>query len=191
MGWRFRRSIRILPGIRLTARGWLWIVLFVIVAGALAGKAVYSAELAPIKHQDQRAIDPFGFRFGTSQTQVENAVSVQGLGVASWIGRTLRVQAADNSRSYLFNFCKDSLVEVSGSFQENFEQMASIVETSVKAYGQPWYVSAEGAMTDAGFLRPINLYWKMDESTFMRLMQMPHSYTVVYQVKNSCGKVPT
>jgi hypothetical protein len=137
------------------------------------------------------AVEPFGFRFGMSQKAVEGAVDQRGIGPPSWLGRTLRVQAVDSPHIlYMFNFCGNELVEISGHFPQDFDQMANVVDESVKTYGQPWLVSAQGGMTDSGFLRPINLYWKIDKKTFMRLMEMPNSYTLVYETENACWKVP-
>lgn len=136
------------------------------------------------------AIEPLGFRFGMSPDAVLESVKQRGMGETRWFGRTLRVQGA-NEQDYMFNFCQEQLYEIAATYRLNFDAMANIVDSSIKTYGQPWYVSADGAMTDNGFLRPINLYWKIDDKSFMRLMEMPHSYALVYQTKNSCVKVPT
>lgn len=142
---------------------------------------------------DAQAVQPFGFNFGMSSNAVEKAADSMGLGISKWFGKTLIVQAQDNQHhSYLFNFCNDKLYEVSQHFQFSFDQMASFVDATVGEYGQPMWVSAKSAMTPNGPLRPINLYWKIDGgASYVRLMQMPESFAIVYQAQNSCVKVPT
>jgi hypothetical protein len=135
------------------------------------------------------AIEPFGFQFGASQQAVEKAITDRGIGAPSWLGKTLRVQAT-SGQFYMFNFCQGQLVEVTGMFPPNFDQMANIVDSSITSYGQPVLVSAVAGMADAGPLRPINIYWKVDEKTFLRLMELPQSYSLVYETRNSCWKVP-
>jgi len=152
----------------------------VIIAAALQWCATAHAEI------------PFGFKFGMTKQATENAATAMGLGVSKWLGATLIVQAQDDPRhSYMFNFCQDKLFEVSQNFPLEFRKMADIVDDSIRQYGQPVFVSAQGAMTQNGFLRPINLYWKIDEASYVRLMQLEKQYNVIYQTENSCVKVPT
>ena len=137
-------------------------------------------------------VNAFGFTSGMSRQAVETEVKVMNLGVGKMFGGTLTVQGQDNyHHAYLFNFCNDKLYEVSQQFPANFEQMASFVDSTLQKYGQPLIVSATGGMTSAGFVRPLNIYWKLDDSTYMRLMQLTLNYTVIYQWANSCVKVPT
>jgi hypothetical protein len=134
-------------------------------------------------------IEPFGFQFGMSQSAVEKAIRDRGIGAPSWLGATLRLQI-NSGQFYVFNFCKSQLVEVTASFPPNFDQMANIVDSSISSYGQPVLVSAVAGMATEGFIRPINIYWKVDEQTFLRLMELPQSYSLVYETQNSCWKVP-
>ena len=137
------------------------------------------------------AINPFGLPFGATKEPVLKAIELMQLGTTRWVGGSLIIQAQDDPRhSYLLNFCQEKLYSVSQTFPNSFDKMAGFVEISVRDYGQPVIVSAYGVMTDKGFLRPINLYWKIDNKTYVRLMQMPDTYAVVYEIENSCNKVP-
>lgn len=139
------------------------------------------------------AINAFGFTPGMSKQAVEAAATSMGLGVPKWVGHSFLVQGQDNYyHEWLFNFCNDKLYEVSQGFPTNFDQIANFVEASLREHGQPLFVSATGAMLSGGFVRPVNLYWKLDAgAAYLRLMQLPKSYTVIYQWPNSCVKVPT
>lgn len=138
------------------------------------------------------AENPFGFRFGMSRFDVEKSIGLFGLGSTTFIGKTLMVQAADHPQHrYMFNFCEDKLYEASQIFPTNFEQTASFIDASVRSYGQPIYVSAPGSMGSSGFFWMTNLYWKIDVSSYVRLMQLNSSYHIVYQTENACNKVPT
>lgn len=151
--------------------------------------AAWIAVVAAIGSSSAFAIEPFGFQFGASQQAVEKAITDRGIGTPSWFGKTLRVQA-NSGQFYMFNFCKGELVEVTGIFPPNFDQMANIVDSSITSYGQPVFVSAVAGMADEGPIRPINIYWKVDEKTFLRLMEMPQSYSLEYEMRNSCWKAP-
>ena len=90
------------------------------------------------------AVQPFGFVFGMSPDNVQSAIAARGWGT-TWVGKTL--SANGPGASYLFNFCDNKLYEVNGTFAPSFDQMANIVDSSIKSYGQPWHVSADGGMT--------------------------------------------
>lgn len=137
------------------------------------------------------AESPFGFTFGMSKQAVEQATLKMELGASKWLGETLLVQAQDDSRhSYLFNFCEGRLYEVSQAFPRSHERMANFVDDSISKYGQPMFVSAIGAMTQDGFLRPINFYWRVASKTYLRLMLLDRQYSIVWQTENACAKIP-
>jgi hypothetical protein len=154
--------------------------------GFILGAVVAVAASAPA-----HAAPGFGFTPDVTKQGVEAAAAALNLGAAKWFGASYLVQGQDNYyHSWIFNFCNDKLYEVSQQFPANFEQMANFVDTSIQQYGQPIIVSAMGGMGQGGFIRPLNLYWKIDGSTYMRLMQLATNYTVIYQWVNSCEKVP-
>lgn len=137
------------------------------------------------------ALEAFGFVQGMSPRQVEKAVDASNFGVSKWFGKTLLVQAQDaQDHSLMFNFCDDQLYEITQNFPANFDRMAGFVDQTIKQYGQPVIVSATGGMGSAGYVRPISLYWKIGEADFLRLMQLEHSYALVYATKNACAAVP-
>lgn len=135
------------------------------------------------------ALEAYGFVQGMSPSQVELAAS--NLGIAKWFGKTLIVQVQDAQRhSYTFNFCDEQLYEVAQTFPSNFDQMAGFVDQTLRQYGQPIGLSAMGGMGSAGFVRPINFYWKIGEKDYLRLMQLESSYALIYASKNACKDVP-
>jgi hypothetical protein len=137
------------------------------------------------------AVEAFGFKQGLLPRQVEQGAQAYNLGVAKWFGKTLIVQAQDSqAHSYMFNFCNEQLYEITQNFPSNFERMADFVDQTIKQYGQPVIVSATGGMGIAGFVRPINLYWKIGEKDYLRLLQLETSYALIYTTKNSCVAVP-
>ncbi|UKI10791.1 MULTISPECIES: hypothetical protein [Variovorax] len=135
------------------------------------------------------ALNAFGFTQAMTPQQVARAST--NLGIAKWFGKSLIVQAQDDvDHSYLFNFCNDRLYSASQTFPANFERMAGFIDQTIQQYGQPMFVSAVGGMGSSGFIRPINLYWKLGESDYLRLMQLERTYALVYETKNTCTKVP-
>ena len=138
-----------------------------------------------------QAVEAFGFSTGQSPQQVEKIASDLNLGVAKWFGKSLLVQAQDSqTHSYLFNFCGERLYSVWQTFPPNFDRMAGFVDQAVQRYGQPIIVSAVGGMGANGYVRPINLYWKIGPKDFLRVMQLESSYALIYETENSCAKVP-
>ncbi|MFM0072044.1 hypothetical protein PQQ86_12800 [Paraburkholderia sediminicola] len=73
----------------------------------------------------------------------------------------------------------------------DLRKMADAVDDSIRQYSQPVFVEAQGAMTQDGLLRPINLYCKIDGVFFVGLMQLERQYNVINQTRNTCVKVPT
>jgi hypothetical protein len=137
------------------------------------------------------AVDPFGFAFGMTPSAAEKLVNSVGMGSTRWLGKSLMVQGQDDpNHSYLVNFCENKLFSVMQSLPGNFDRMASFVDDSIRDYGQPMYVSARGSMTPNGYIRPINLYWKIGADEYVRLMEMGQNYAIVYEKANPCGKSP-
>ncbi len=137
------------------------------------------------------AFEAFGFRSGMSKSVVDSAAKSLTLGIGKWFGESLIVQAQDaEHHNFLFNFCDDQLYSVSQTFPANFENMAGFVDDSIRRFGQPIFVSALGAVGSHGFVRPINIFWKMGETDYLRLMQFGDQYSLIYENKNSCATVP-
>jgi hypothetical protein len=124
---------------------------------------------------------------------VESNIIEYALGDIQWMGKSsdpsLVVKKPDNS-FFVFNFCNDSLFDVGQSFPRNFEKLSSFVDMTIKKFGQPMHVNALGGMGENGFVRPINMYWKLNEKDFLRIMQFDNEYTIAYKAKNDCIKVP-
>ncbi len=138
------------------------------------------------------ALEAFGFSSGQSPQQVEAAANGYSIGIAKWFGKTLIVQSQDSqAHSYMFNFCNGHLYEITQNFPANFEKMASFVDQVIQTNGQPVYVSATGGMGANGFVRPLNLYWKIGAKDYLRVMQLESSYALIYATVNTCAKVPS
>ena len=138
------------------------------------------------------ALEAFGFVSGQSPQKVEATANGLGLGVARWFGKTLLVQGQDaQAHSYMFNFCNERLYEITQNFPVNFEKMTGFVDQTIQSYGQPVLVSAAGGMSASGFARPLNLYWKIGARDYLRVMQLEHSYALIYATENACAKVPS
>lgn len=140
---------------------------------------------------DAPALDAFGFSTGQSPQQVESTAKNFNLGVAKWFGKSLIVQAQDSQEhSYLFNFCNERLYSISQTFPAKFERLAGFVDQSIQSYGQPMFISAAGGVGPSGFVRPINFYWRVGSTDYLRVMQLESSYTLIYETENPCTKVP-
>lgn len=126
-----------------------------------------------------------------TQKQVETGL--MNMRQSGWVGNSFLANDADGNpdHSWIFNFCAGKLSEVTRLFPVNFERMADFVDLAIRDHGQRAFVSAMSSMGSGGAVRPINLYWKIDESNWLRLMALSRSYSVIYQRKNTCGKVPT
>ena len=135
------------------------------------------------------AFEAFGFKSGISEKEVESNIKNYALGDLHRVGNSFVVNKSDNS-SFVFNFCDNSLYDVAQSFPANFEKLSSFVDMTIKKFGQPMHVSALGGMGTNGFVRPINMYWKLNEKDFLRILQFDEEYTIVYETKNDCIKVP-
>ena len=155
------------------------------------GRSFATIAFCLLSARSANALEAFGFASGQSPQQVEAAANGYSLGIAKWFGKTLLVQGQDSqAHSYMFNFCNEHLYEITQDFPANFEKMAGFVDQTIQTYGQPVLVSATGGMDVNGFVRPLNLYWKIGAKDYLRVMQLESSYALIYATENTCAKVP-
>jgi len=132
--------------------------------------------------QSASAINPFGFTFDMSQSAVENAAKNIDMGALERRGPDFMFSREDSHKSsYMFDFCEGKLYAVSHLVPRNFGQMAGFVDDAILAYGQP-------VMVKVPKREGISLTWKVNDTTFVRLTEMPDVYGIDYRKENPCVK---